>query len=201
MDFRHFPLADAVEAVDQQASVIVFAERELPGSSDAPVCFCGGDFDDDMLNCVKCKTVYHKLCVAWNDGAGGVANKYRCGFCNDDPDEDGVRIWDGDIAEEYVDDVNDGRLHRNDNQLEYQGRGKLRKRIGNVQQASWENVTDRVARTATKVHEKTKAQYDRAKARIAQGGHHIVDRAAAGGVREVPMDDRVVDFLEGLGEI
>ena len=55
MDFRHFPLADAVEAVDQQASVIVFAERELPGSSDAPVCFCGGDFDDDMLNCVNAR--------------------------------------------------------------------------------------------------------------------------------------------------
>ena len=201
MDFRHFPLADAVQAVDEQASVIVFAERELQGSSDAPVCFCGDEPDADMLSCGKCKTAYHKLCVAWNDDAGVAANKYHCGFCNDDADGDGVRNWDGDIAVAYEDKVNSGRLHRNDNELEYQGRGKLRKRIGDVQQASWENVVDRVARTAAKVHEKTKAQYDRAKARIAQGGHHVVDRAAAGGVREVPMDDRVVDFLEGLGEI
>ena len=47
MDFRHFPLADAVEAVDQQVSMIVFAERELQGSSDAPVCFCGDEPDDE----------------------------------------------------------------------------------------------------------------------------------------------------------
>jgi len=201
MEFRHYPLAAAVSAVEKQARVVVLASHPLTGSSEAPLCLCGEDDDVALITCKKCRTEYHQQCIQWNPAGRIKAKDYVCGFCLDEPDDDGVRYWHAPICADLADLADDNKIHRNDNELMYQGRGKLRKRIGGEQQVSWANVIDRVHRQAIKVHELKKAQYDRAKARIAEGGHHVADRAGGGGVAAVPVDDQVVDFLEGIGEI
>jgi hypothetical protein len=201
VESRHFPLAMALKSIKEQSKIIIFKSDVVQGSSSAEVCFCGDDSHDGLIECAKCKTMYHEVCVDWKSFPGAKGKSYKCGFCMDDPNEDGIRIWQGPISSLYEEAINDQSLVRNDNEVVLQGKGKLRKRVGAVMQASWDNIKDRVEKTAIILHQAKKDQYDRAKARIMQGGHHIVDRAAGGHVQDVPLDDRVVDFLEGLGEI
>jgi hypothetical protein len=200
-DFRHYPLSMAIKAVDEQAWVIVFDDREVEGALDADVCFCGGTDGDDYVQCKKCKTCYHDWCVNFVDENQAKRNRYECGFCCDDPDDDGIRLWEGPINPVFQDDVNDQLLFRNDNELMYQGKGKLKKRIKAEVQASWSDVVSRVNRAAVEVHRVKMEQFEKAKARIKEGGHHIIDRAGGGGVSDAPVTDEVIDFLEGLGEI
>ncbi len=190
-----------MEAVAKQATVIVFGKNEVAGSSDAPVCICDSVGSSEIVKCKTCLTEYHIDCVAWKVVPGAKAAKYECGFCEAGADQTGVRYWEGDIGDQFEEDVNEGKLHRNDKEVEKQGRGKMRKRIGEEQQASWANVIDRVRKHADLIHEEKKKQHERAKARIKEGGHHVVDRAGGGGVQEVPVTDQVIDLLEGMGEI
>jgi hypothetical protein len=60
------------------------------------------------------------------------------------------------VGEEFEEDVNDGELHRNDNEVAKQGKGKMRKRIGEEQQASWANVIARVQKHAEVIHQQKK---------------------------------------------
>ena len=122
-------------------------------------------------------------------------------ICKADADNDGVRLWEGELASHLEDELNDGKILRNDGEVIKQGKGRQRRRIGEEQPASWSNVIDRVKRHAEIIHEHKKAQYERAKARIKEGGHHVVDRAGGGGVQDVPLTDEVIDFLEGCGEL
>jgi hypothetical protein len=191
----------AIKAVEEQACVIVFDDREVLGATDADICFCGGTGSGDCVMCKRCKTQFHNWCVDFPDESEANRSRYVCGFCCDKPDRDGVRLWDGPIDRMYEDDVNDQRLFRNDNELKYQGRGKLRKRIRGEVQASWNDVVGRVQLTADEIHRVKKEQYEKARERIKQGGHHIVDRAGGGGVSDAPLTDEVIDYLEGCGEI
>jgi hypothetical protein len=92
---RHFPLAFAMEAVAKQATVIVFRKNEVAGSSDAPVCICDGAGASEIVSCKTCLTEYHIDCVGWKVVPGAKAVKYKCGLCQADADETGVRYWDG----------------------------------------------------------------------------------------------------------
>jgi hypothetical protein len=190
-----------MESVEQQAKLIVFGNKEVAGSSPAPVCFCEGAGHGAVVQCKRCLTDYHMGCVAYVVPENKKARKYECGFCSGEPDGDGVEYWDGVIGDDFVEALNRGKIHRHEREVITQGRGKMRKRIGEEQHASWANVRDRVRMHANIIHLQKKEQYERAKARIKEGGHHVVDRAGGGGVQDVPLVDVVVDYLEGVGEI
>ena len=148
--------------MEKQATVIVFDDHEVQGAVDAEVCFCGGMDSDECVMCKKCKTSYHDWCVDFVDVEKSKRNHYECGFCCDEPDSDGVRMWDGPINNLFDEDLNDQTLFRNDNELMYQGKGKRKKRIRAEVQGSWADVVARVNKVAEDVHRAKKEKYDKA---------------------------------------
>ena len=66
----------AIQAVEQQATVIVFDDREVQGAVDADICFCGGTDCDECVMCKKCKTSYHDWCVDFAEVEQSKRNRY-----------------------------------------------------------------------------------------------------------------------------
>jgi hypothetical protein len=54
---------------------------------------------------------------------------------------------------------------------------------------------------ATKLRGKEERKYAVAKAKQAEGGHHLYDTVAGNAVVSAPLGPELIDFLDGIGEL
>jgi hypothetical protein len=66
---------------------------------------------------------------------------------------------------------------------------------------TWGDVVEKVRAHATKLRGKEERKYAVAKAKQAEGGHHLYDTVAGNAVVGAPLGPELIDFLDGIGEL
>ena len=198
-DLRHWPLKFAVEGVLKLAKVIVFDSRTLAYEVPRKYCYCEKTDDGTlMFQCEQCGVYYHAHCVGLKEG-DLKDEDYVCGYCQEDPDDDGIAVWKGQLSmpegyqrwpkpkrrniEEYM-----AHLDKlGDADKEWQG------------PRTWNEARQLVKDRRVVLRGKEEEIYRKALEKQKEGGHHIMDMVVGGHVVDAPLSEEQIDFLEGNG--
>ena len=177
------------------ASVLLFHPDPIWIDVPRQRCFCKTKSNNKMLVCEECDEWYHWACVGVADQEEAEKLKFVCGYCQDAPDEEGLRRWKMPIPQgnrkrlKKAPDRNDVTTPRAIG-LPVEGSDMVPSGPRN-----WDEVMRIVAAGGKKINLKEKALLKRAADLLEEGGHHLVDEVVPGGVQARAVSDSLADEL------
>ena len=198
---RHYPLIQSVQGVHDLANIVVFDSNPLAYETDQIFCYCNKrDDGSEMIMCETCEMYYHSYCIG-KTGAELDGIDYVCGYCAGVEDEDGNQLWQGELkprpGKKRIPKPKPRDLVAMQARLERYERGE-KEWVG---PRTWGDVVEKVRAHAIKLRGKEERKYAVAKAKQAEGGHHLYDTVAGNAVVGAPLGPELIDFLDGIGEL
>jgi hypothetical protein len=131
-------------------------------------------------------------------GAAG-SEAWQCGYCVDEPDEDGNRSWKLDIPQgkrkkkRTAPDRNDDD---NPKALGYDPDKRSKIQVG---AKDWDDIVRITAEGGKKINLEEERKKKKAEKLVKELGHHIVDEMTSAGLALRNVDGPLIDDLEELG--
>lgn len=152
-----------------------------------------------MLLCEECDEWYHNACIGVDEEEAKAAVNWRCGYCQAAPDDEGNREWSLAVPQGKRKRAKVAPI-RND---AHTPKARRVQPLGDetvfAGPASWADC-QQLARDGGHKINIAEAKYKKKAMKIVkEGGHHIIDEMALGGVQARGVDNTMVDDLVGLG--
>ena len=151
-----------------------------------------------MVLCDGCNEWFHFDCVGITAEAAQGDDNWRCGYCRGQLGPDGKRVWNLPVPQ--------GKRKRQKVAPTRSDADTPKQRGVNpenneelVGPASWEDIVSLAREGGRKINEKEAKLKRRAAVLVKEGGHHVVDEMALGGVAARGVDNILVDDFLGLG--
>ncbi len=196
---RFSPLIKVIPATEKLQSVLLLHPDPIRHERERKYCFCRTKATKEMMLCDNCHEWYHFKYVGVDERTAAASDDWQCGYCQDEPDDDGMRSWNLAIPQ-----LNKKRprtaADRNDEEtpkaLGFDPDKKAKIKIG---PKDWDEIRKVTREGGKKINLEEERKKKKAEKLMKEGGHHIVDVMTSAGLALRNVDGSLVDDLEELG--
>lgn len=187
--------------MEKLKSTILFHPEPIVHQLSRQRCFCRRKSDNKMCLCDSCDEWYHLDCVGMTEEEADAAVNWKCGYCRADADEGGNREWRLEIPQGSSKRKRVAKPRNDADSPKARGIKPEGDDFVEVGPTTWDECVALVRAGRKKIHEAELVYKRKASKIVKEGGHHIVDQMALGGVERQGVSNALVADLIALGEI
>jgi hypothetical protein len=195
---RKYPLRKVIPATERLQRVLLMHPDPIRRKVERKYCFCKTNGNNEMVLCEECHEWYHFRCVGLSEEAAQGAEGWRCGYCRGDPDERGNRKWMLPVPPGKGKRQREAPARNDDETPLALGYDASAKHMVEVGPRNWGEIVQMVNEGGMKINVEEQRKKRKAEKILKEGGHHVVDELAFGGVGQRKVDGALVDELEEL---
>lgn len=154
-----------------------------------------------MCLCESCDEWYHLDCVGMTKQEADAAVDWECGYCQSDADEGGNREWKLEIPQGASKRKRVAKPRNDASSPKARGVKPDGDEIVEVGPTTWDACVALAQAGRKKIHEAELIYKRKASKIVKEGGHHVVDQMALGGVERQGVSNALVADLIAIGEI
>lgn len=151
--------------------------------------------------CPSCDEWYHFECVGMTRAEADAAVDWVCGYCQSDADEEGNREWKLEIPQGASKRHKVAKPRNDADSPKARGIAPDGDDMVEAGPISWDDCLAQVRAGRKKKYEAELIYKKKAAKIVKEGGHHVVDQMALGGVERQGVSNALVADLLAIGEI